>query len=148
MENLTIADVVGYHGRSDSPPLAPRYRCFLRQLSSLVDARTPIESVDIDAAYAGDVSHATVLSYRSIWRRCARQAFPGSKVMRYPYKSAKTHSQKKGKAALRPSSWEGKRMTIPIPFPDRDITVYVDSPIDISDSEAERVRKILLAYAI
>lgn len=148
MENLTIADVVGYHERSDSPPLAQRYLCFLRQLSSLVDARTPIESVDVDAAYGGEVSHATVLSYRSIWRRCVRQAFPGSMVMRYPYKSAKTHNQKKCKAALSPPSWEGKRMTIPIPLFDRGITVYVDSPMDISDSEAERVRKILLAYAI
>lgn len=148
MEYLTIADVVSYHERSDSPPLAQRYLCFLRQLSFLVDARTPIESVDVDAAYAGEVSHATVLSYRNIWRRCVRQAFPGSMVMRYPYKSAKTHSQKKGKAALRSPLWEGKRMTIPIPLFDRGITVYVDSPMDISDSDAERVRKILLAYAI
>lgn len=148
MENLTIADVVGYHEGSNSPPLTQRYLFFLRQLSSLVDARTPIESVDVDAAYAGDVSHATVLSYRSIWRRCVRQAFPGSSVMRYPYKSSKTHNQNKRKAACRSPSVEGKRMTIPIPLFERGITVYVDSPIEISDSDAERVRKVLLAYAI
>lgn len=144
MENmLTISDVISFFKRDDANHIKKYELSFLLSLAARLGPQVPIEKVDTDSIYERIVNRNTLLSYRHRWRRLARLAFPGCKTMRYPYKNFGVQN----KPTARQNNLTDGYMRIPIPLPERGITVYVNAPIALTEWDVERVRGVLMAYA-
>lgn len=138
MQNLTLGDVIEAHAKNVDLKDA-RLHSFLMQLSKIIDLQTRIEDVFIDRIYEGEIANSTLLSYRGMWKRAVKMAFPDAKVRSYVQRRT-----------LRKKEHEENQkgmMTIPIPLPERGVIVTVNCPINITTSEAERIRNVLLAYS-
>lgn len=144
MENVrTISDVISFFKRDDAPHIKKYELSFLLSLSERLGPQVLIEKVDTDSIYERLVDRNTLLSYRCRWRRLANLASPECQTMRYPYKNFGVQN----KPTARQSNLSDGYMRIPIPLPERGITVYVNAPITLTKEDAERVRGVLMAYA-
>ena len=144
MENVrTLSDVISFFKRDDAPHIKKYEFSFLLSLAARLGPQVLIEKVDTDLIYVRLVNRNTLLSYRHRWRRLARLASPGCRTMRYPYKNFGVQS----KPTARQSNLPDGYMRIPIPLPERGITVYVNAPIALTKEDAERVKGVLMSYA-
>ena len=138
MQNLTLGDVIDAHAKKEVL-IDARLYSFLMQLSKIVELQTRIEDVCIDRIYEGEIANSTLLSYRSMWKRAVKMVFSDARVRSYVQRRT-----------LRKKEHEDNQkgmMTIPIPLPERGCVITVNCPIDITNSEAERIRNVLLAYS-
>lgn len=142
-EITTLADVISFFKRDNSPHIKKYELSFLLSLAARLGPQVPIEKVDTDSIYERIVNRNTLLSYRHRWRRLARLACPGCKTMRYPYKNFGVQS----KPTARQNNLTDGYMRIPIPLPERGIIVYVNAPIALTEWDVERVKGVLMAYA-
>lgn len=144
MENVrTLSDVISFFNRDDAPHIKKYELSFLFSLAERLGPQVLIEKVDTDSIYERLVNRNTVLTYRHRWRRLARLANPECKTMMYPYKNFGVQN----KPTARQSKLTDGYMRIPIPLPERGITVYVNAPIALTKEDAERVKGVLMAYA-
>ena len=144
MENVrTLSDVISFFNRDDAPQIKKYELSFLLYLAERLGPHVLIEKVDTDSIYDRIVNRNTLLSYRHRWRRLARLACTEFKPMRYPYKN----SCAQNKITARQDNLTDGYMRIPIPFPERGITVYVNAPIALTKEDAEMVKRVLMAYA-
>lgn len=144
MENVrTLSDVISFFKRDDAPHIKKYELSFLLSLAARIGPQVLIEKVDTDSIYERLVNRNTLLSYRHRWRRLARLASPGCRTMRYPYKNFGVQS----KPTARQNNLTDGYMRIPIPLPERGITVYVNAPIALTKEDTERVKGVLMAYA-
>lgn len=138
MQNLTLGDVIEAHAKKGDLKDARLYS-LLMQLSKILELQTRIEDVCIDRIYDGEIANSTLLSYRSMWKRAVKMVFPDARVRSYVQRRT-----------LRKKEHEENQkgmMTIPIPLPERGITVYVNAPIELTEWDVERVKRVLMAYA-
>ncbi|ECA4813416.1 hypothetical protein [Citrobacter sp. RHB21-C01] len=138
MQNLTLGDVIEAHAKKGDLKDARLYS-LLMQLSKILELQTRIEDVCIDRIYDGEIANSTLLSYRSMWKRAVKMVFPDARVRSYVQRRT-----------LRKKEHEENQkgmMTIPIPLPERGITVYVNAPIELTEWDVERVNRVLMAYA-
>lgn len=138
MQNLTLGDVIDAHAKKEDL-IDARLYSFLMQLSKIIELQTRIGDVCIDRIYDGEIANSTLLSYRSMWKRAVKMVFPDARVKSYVQRRT-----------LRKKEHEENHkgmMTIPIPLPERGITVYVNAPIALTEWDVERVKRVLMAYA-
>lgn len=144
VENVcTISDVISFFKQDDAPHIKKYELSFLMSLAERLGPQVLIEKVDTDSIYERLVNRNTLLSYRHRWRRLARLASPECKTMRYPYKNFGVQN----KPTARQSNLSDGYMRIPIPLPEKGITVYVNAPIALTKWDVERVKGVLMAYA-
>lgn len=139
----TLSDVISFFKRDDAPRIKKYELSFLLSLSERLGPQILIEKVDTDSIYERLVDRNSLLSYRCRWRRLARLASPECQTMRYPYKNFGAQN----KPTARQSNLSDGYMRIPIPLPERGITVYVKAPIALTEWDVERVKGVLMAYA-
>lgn len=138
MQDLTLGAVIESHAKKGDLKDARLYS-FLMQLSKIVELQTKIEDVYIDRIYEGEIANSTLLSYRSMWKRSVKMAFPDARVRSYVQKRT-----------LRKKEYEENQkgmMNIPIPLPERGVVVTVNCPMNITSAEVERIRNVLFAYS-
>lgn len=122
---------------SDACTLPPAKTAVARRVIGFYGVDADSDEVSLEDVCSGSgAKAASVQQYRSVWRSVLKDGFPEIKV---PYAWQARHHTKKISSI--------ETLIIPIPLKERGRIVRIEIPRDFTHEDAEKIEKILMAYA-